>query len=29
VNGTDVFCVHCGHDLTTDNLPSRLRAFHS
>jgi hypothetical protein len=26
---TDLFCVNCGHDLATDNTPSRLRAFHS
>lgn len=22
---TDLFCVHCGHDLTADNVPARLR----
>ena len=29
VRMTDLFCVHCGHNLTTDDTPSRLRAFHS
>jgi hypothetical protein len=27
VSSTDLFCVHCGHDLATDNMPARLRAF--
>jgi hypothetical protein len=25
---TDLYCVHCGHDLAKDNTPARLRAFH-
>ncbi|HEY0796396.1 MAG TPA: zinc ribbon domain-containing protein [Acidisarcina sp.] len=29
VSSTDLFCVHCGHDLATDNMPARLRAFSS
>ncbi len=29
VRVTDLFCVHCGHDLATDNTPARLRALHS
>lgn len=29
VRTTYLYCVHCGHDLTTDNTPSRLRAFQS
>jgi hypothetical protein len=29
VSVTDLFCVHCGHDLATDNTPARLRAFQS
>jgi hypothetical protein len=24
---TDLFCVHCGHDLVSDNRPARLLAF--
>jgi predicted amidophosphoribosyltransferase len=24
---TDLFCVHCGHDLASDNRPARLHAF--
>jgi hypothetical protein len=24
---TDIFCVHCGHDLTASHPPSRLHAF--
>lgn len=24
---TDVYCVHCGHDLASDNRPARLHAF--
>jgi hypothetical protein len=28
VQATDLFCVHCGHDLLADNLPERLRALH-
>ena len=27
VSSTDLFCVHCGHDLAKDNIPARLRAF--
>ena len=23
---TDLFCVHCGHDLTSDSMPSRVRS---
>ncbi len=23
---TDVFCVHCGHDMTSDSVPSRVRS---
>ncbi|MEA2543390.1 MAG: hypothetical protein QOH35_4756, partial [Acidobacteriaceae bacterium] len=26
---TDLYCVYCGHNLAADNVPSRLRAFHS
>jgi hypothetical protein len=26
VTATDQYCVHCGHDLAADNIPSRLRA---
>jgi Phospholipase_D-nuclease N-terminal len=26
---TDLYCVHCGHGLAEDNMPSRLRAFQS
>jgi hypothetical protein len=26
---TDLFCVYCGHELASDNAPSRLRAFQS
>ncbi len=26
---TDLYCVHCGHSLAADNMPSRLRAFQS
>jgi hypothetical protein len=26
---TDVYCVHCGHNLASDNMPARLRAFQS
>jgi hypothetical protein len=26
---TDLYCVYCGHSLAADNVPSRLRAFHS
>jgi hypothetical protein len=29
VRVTDVYCVYCGHGLAEDNMPSRLRAFHS
>jgi hypothetical protein len=29
VGVTDLFCVYCGHDLATDNVPARLRAYHS
>jgi hypothetical protein len=29
VGVTDLFCVHCGHDLATDNTPARLKAFQS
>jgi len=25
---TDLYCVHCGHDLAQDNTPERLRVFH-
>lgn len=24
---TDIFCVHCGHDLAQDHTPARLRAY--
>jgi double zinc ribbon protein len=24
---TDLYCVHCGHDLAKDNMPSRLHRF--
>lgn len=24
---TDLYCVHCGHQLASDNTPARLRAF--
>ena len=27
VHITDVYCVQCGHDLTEDAMPSRLRSF--
>jgi hypothetical protein len=27
VRTTDLYCVHCGHDLATDNTPARLAAF--
>jgi hypothetical protein len=26
---TDIYCVHCGHSLTADQLPARLHAFPS
>jgi hypothetical protein len=26
---TDLYCVHCGHDLASDNRPARLHAFRS
>ncbi len=26
---TDLYCIHCGHALAEDNMPSRLRAFQS
>ncbi|WP_158751120.1 zinc ribbon domain-containing protein [Acidobacterium sp. S8] len=26
---TDLYCVHCGHDLVSDNRPARLHAFQS
>lgn len=26
---TDLFCVHCGHDLAKDNMPNRLHMFSS
>lgn len=26
---TDLYCVHCGHDLASDNRPARLHAFQS
>jgi predicted amidophosphoribosyltransferase len=29
VRVTDVYCVYCGHSLSADNMPSRLRAFQS
>ena len=29
VSMTDLYCVHCGHELATDNTPSRLRALQS
>ena len=29
VRVTDLYCVYCGHELATDNMPSRLRAFQS
>lgn len=29
VRVTDLYCVHCGHSLASDNMPSRLRAFQS
>jgi Phospholipase_D-nuclease N-terminal len=29
VRALDVYCVHCGHDLSTDNTPARLRALQS
>jgi hypothetical protein len=28
VRPTDLFCVHCGHDLLADNMPERLRMLH-
>ncbi|AFL90177.1 hypothetical protein Terro_3969 [Terriglobus roseus DSM 18391] len=27
VHITDVFCVQCGHDLTGDDMPARLRSY--
>jgi hypothetical protein len=27
VHITDVFCVQCGHDLTRDEMPARLRSY--
>ncbi len=27
VTMTDLYCVHCGHDLAADNMPARLKAF--
>ena len=27
VHITDVFCVQCGHDLTQDEMPARLRSY--
>ena len=27
VHITDVYCVQCGHDLTRDEMPSRLRSY--
>lgn len=27
VHITDVYCVQCGHDLTRDEMPARLRSF--
>jgi len=27
VRVTDVYCVHCGHELSTDHPPARLHAF--
>jgi hypothetical protein len=24
---TDVYCTHCGHDLTQDSMPARLRSY--
>jgi len=27
VTMTDLYCVHCGHDLAADNVPARLKAF--
>ena len=27
VHITDVYCVQCGHDLTQDEMPARLRSF--
>ncbi len=27
VHITDVFCVQCGHDLTKDEMPARLRSY--
>ena len=24
---TDVYCVQCGHDLTQDEMPARLRSY--
>lgn len=27
VSTTDLYCINCGHDLATDNIPARLRAF--
>jgi hypothetical protein len=26
---TDLFCVHCGHDLTSDSMPARVRTSFS
>jgi hypothetical protein len=25
---TDLYCAHCGHELSTDNTPARLRVYH-
>jgi predicted amidophosphoribosyltransferase len=27
VRATDQYCTHCGHELTGDNMPGRLRAL--
>jgi hypothetical protein len=29
VSLTDLYCVRCGHDLAKDNVPERLKVFHS
>ncbi len=29
VRTTDLYCVHCGHDLAEDNAPARLQTFRS
>ncbi len=29
VRVSDLYCVHCGHDLALDNTPERLRSLHS